>query len=203
MNGPAFALGNGPTLPADPSPLAGQITIGVNRILESGFTPTAVAWCDREVWEEQRHLLENGDAMLLTTISNYPRHHKPHHILKLRRSDHDKGNPADFCASGSTGTAAARLLLALGFDPVYCLGMGGEYDEDGRTDFWGTNARHNSKARETFAREMEKLQRYYGHHVYRTDDPAVWKLAPPRTQEEWREWLDKELRRAGVEVMSP
>jgi len=200
---PAFILGNGPTLPDDLSALDGQFTIGVNRILASGFTPTAVVWCDREVWEEQRNLIENSEALLMTTIRSHPRRSKRHYLLTLGKSCQDRGDAARLYASGSTGTAAARLALALGFDPVFCLGMGSQYAEDGRSNFYGMNARHNSNVCKTFAREVEALQRAYPHRIWRTDDRAVWKLGEERMQEDWRARLDAELVAAGVEVQEP
>lgn len=201
--GPAFVLGNGPSLPVEHLHLLdGQFSCGVNRIARA-YEPTAVLWCDKEIWEEERGLLEHNSSLLVTTIRNHPRRGKPHYCVKLCRSSEDRGNPAHFCASGSSGTAAARWALALGFSPVYLLGMSGEYAEDGRTNFWGRNERHGPKVRKMFADELAKLQEQYQHHVWRTDDPQDWALGPERSKSDWAAWLDERLTAAGVQVLNP
>ena len=47
LDGPAFILGNGPTLPADLSCLDGYLTVGVNRIRER-YDPTCLLWLDAD-----------------------------------------------------------------------------------------------------------------------------------------------------------
>jgi len=204
QNGPAFVLGNGPTLPVELLPtLQNYFTVGVNRILASGFEPTAVAWCDSEIYEECRADMAKAESLLVTTCRNHQRRARRHYVLKLRKSVDDAGRVAEWYASGSSGTAAARWCLALGFDPVYLLGCGCQYGDGGRTNFWGDNQRHSPRTTTMFENEMSALLHEYQHHVWRTDDSMVWRLTNPWTPKDWRLWLHTKMVDSGVEYQDP
>ena len=196
MTRPAFVLGNGPTLPVDDLHLLdGQITIGVNRIILSGFVPSAVLWADDGVWDDVGCEIEDCGAVPLSLVGLS---HRPGmFVLDPVGSEHDRGDARRCYISGSTGTAAARLALALGFDPVFLLGMSATYDGE-RTDFYGENRHHKEGTIDVLREETELLLREYQHHVWRTDDPADWVLADPLSKEEQRQIIREKLRAAGA-----
>ena len=200
----AFVLGNGPTLPLQHLPrLVSQFTIGVNRILLSGFTPTAIAWCDAEIYNEGCGEMDASGAVLITTVRNViPTRNATHHVLTLRKTSQDQGNASEFYASGNSGTAAARLCMALGFDRVHLLGMSGLAPKEGEpSDFWGDNKRHRPNTYRMFESEHKALLAKYPDAMLHSDNPANWEHGPGRTQEEWRTWLIDKLTAAGAEAM--
>ena len=143
MTGPAFILGNGPTLPVERlALLKDQFTIGVNRVLRSGFTPTVILWGDVTVYQEDGQQMDASGALLVCDRSVACRQH--HHGLKTwvgNAALRHASTPATLCCNGNTGCCAARWALALGCQPVYLLGMSATY-EPGRTDFYGNNRWH-------------------------------------------------------------
>jgi len=143
---PAFILGNGPTLPVDDLDcLTGQFTVGVNRILLSGFTPTVLLWADGSVARDDPAYGEMMDASGALLVCDRSVARRPFHVgLKTHVGDAaltHQSTPTELCVNASTGCCAARWALALGCRPVYLVGMGAAYDGE-RTDFYGVNPRH-------------------------------------------------------------
>ena len=141
---PAFILGNGPRLPIDSlHALAGQFTVGVNRILESGFTPTVIFWVDGSVYKEHGERIDDSGAILV--CDEKIRRRQSHIGLRLHIGDaalSSKTTPTEVCVNGNTGCAAARWAFALGCNPIYLLGMSAEY-LGGKTNFYGENKWHH------------------------------------------------------------
>jgi len=148
-NLPAFCLGNSPRLPADLSCLKDKFTVGVNRILKSGFCPTVILWVDGNIYRIRGHVTEDGhamdrsDAVLVcdksVAVTRY------HHGLQTWIGDNALkrcSTSTELCCNGSTGTCAARWMLALGCNPVYLVGMDARY-KDGVSDFYGDNPWHH------------------------------------------------------------
>jgi len=160
MTGPAFILGNGPDLPvAELTLLADQFTIGVNRILRSGFTPTVILWVDSTVYRDDGPDMDASGALLVCDRSVAQT--QQHIGLRtwvgneaLRR----RSGPKTLVCNGNTGCCAARWALALGFAPVYLLGMGARH-RGTRTDFYGANRWHTDVALRRMARELDRLRR--------------------------------------------
>ncbi len=162
---PAFVLGNGPTLPVDDlGCLSGQFTIGVNRIMRSGFVPTVILWVDNTVYGDDGEQIDNSGALLVCDLSLASRQY---HIgletwVGGGAFNHDT-TPTELCVNGNTGCCAARWAIALGFDPVYLVGMGAVY-LDGKTDFYGENRWHHKTAPDDdgtlplMRREMRRLR---------------------------------------------
>lgn len=164
---PAFVLGNGPDLPSDLTPLAGCFTVGVNRILRSGFTPTVVLWVDRSVYAEDGTGMDASEALLVCDRAVAQRQHH----LGLRTFVGDEAlirrpTPTELCVNGNTGCCAARWALALGCRPVWLLGMGGE-SRPGRTDFYGNNPHHHAGLTlHVLRKELRRLLREHGTRVH-------------------------------------
>ncbi len=142
MTTPAFILGSGPSLPVlDLPKLAGQITIGVNRIHLSGFTPSATFFFDSNIWADHGDEIAATDAMIVTRA-------RFQHIAKIcldvKATEDDNLDASKMFISGNTGTAAARWALALGFAPVYLLGMGGGRTDTGLSHFFEGDERPDS-----------------------------------------------------------
>jgi len=143
---PAFILGNSPLLPVkDLDCLAGQFTIGVNRILQAGFTPTVILWVDRSVYKDGGADIDASGALLVCDKSVAQ---TQHHIgLRTRVGDEALRRPPrvnELSCNGNTGCCAARWAAMLGCRPIYLLGMEAEYRGD-TTDFYGVNKRHHNK----------------------------------------------------------
>jgi len=164
---PAFVLGNGPSLPVDDlSCLRGCFTVGVNRILRSGFTPTVIVWADRTVYQDDGEQMDASEALL---VCDARRVRRPEHIgLKTWVGDHaltHDGSPIELTVNGSTGCCAARWALNLGCRPVYLLGMKAAY-RDNVTDFYGKNPHHRGGSTlSVMKKEMTRLRRDYGEEV--------------------------------------
>ena len=141
---PAFILGNGPTLPVDDLDVLGdQFTVGVNRILRSGFCPTVILWVDGSVGEEDGDAIGASGALSVCDASVYQRQgqiglktHVGSGALK------HEATATELCCNGSTGCCAARWAIALGCRPVYLVGMSCQYI-GGVSDFYGNNPHHH------------------------------------------------------------
>lgn len=166
---PAFILGNGPRLP----PLTGlerRFTVGVNRILKTGFVPTVILWVDRSVYRENAEAIDTSDALQVCDRSMVNRHQ--HIGLHLWAGDDARkhvSEPTILCCDGNTGCCAARWALALGCPIVYLLGMEAEYEGE-RTNFYGVNPWHHRTpdTEPTLAvmrRELERLLKDGGSRV--------------------------------------
>ena len=151
---PAFILGNGPTLPVAELPLlAGQFTVGVNRILRSGFVPTAIMWLDQGVADEEGPQLESSGALLLGPRQHTVRGMAPLDYVGGYRAWDEPSNPWTIRPNGNMGVAAARWAQSLGCFPVYLLGMSAK----GQLDFYGTNPHHSGDTPDVMRRELDRL----------------------------------------------
>ena len=189
---PAFILGNGPSLPADLSPLRRLFTVGVNRIVRT-FNPTVVLWVDSTVYESDSQAIEASGALLVCDRSVAG---AGHHGLPLRAGeDARRAIPSvqTLCCSGNTGVCAARWALALGCQPVYLLGMGAEYDGE-LTDFWGVNERHTPQTISIMQAELEHLLASYPGRVFQLDADSMAAATPFRA-------IDAEAVRRRIETM--
>ena len=163
---PAFILGNSPYLPRNLSGLASKFTIGVNRILRTGFVPTILLWVDGNIYRQGGKITEDGRAMdesgCLLVCDSSVANREYHHRLAMRPGQNitDPDNPKLLWCDGNTGTCAARWAFALGCPKVYLVGMEAEYKE-GRSDFWGDNQWHNRIPGEgsTISRMRDELAR--------------------------------------------
>ena len=146
---PAFVLGNSPYLPVDDLwRLEAQFSIGVNRILRSGFTPTVLLWVDHSVYGDDGKQIDESGALLVCDASIRQRQY--HIGLKTWVGDaalKHESTPTQLCVNANTGVCAARWALALGCRPVYLLGMEARY-QDGRTNFYGDNRWHHRTAQD-------------------------------------------------------
>jgi hypothetical protein len=167
---PAFVLGNAPNLPVDSlGVLAEQFTIGVNRILLSGFTPTVILWIDSTVHHDCGDELDACGALLVCDRSVACR--QWHYGLKTHVGDaapRQRSTPTVLCCHGNTGCCAARWAVALGCRPVFLVGMGARYAGD-RTDFYGRNRWHGRETLGRMAEEVRRLQADHGDKVVAVD----------------------------------
>lgn len=144
----AYVLGNGPTLDVDALPrLAGQLTIGTNRILRSGFSPTCIVFNDPEVWRDDEQLFDAYDGLI---ISNRHWSHNIHDAGAGRITwlptitGKDMGanpnvagpRPDRLYINGNSAVGAALLAIAWGCASVRMLGCGCQA-VDGRSHFYG------------------------------------------------------------------
>ncbi len=124
----------------------GQFTVGVNRILLSGFTPTVLLWVDGSVYRDDPAYEEMMDASEALLVCDRSVASRPFHVgLKTHVGDAAiarRSTPTELCVNANTGCCAARWALALGCRPVYLLGMAAVYDGE-QTDFYGVNPRHH------------------------------------------------------------
>ncbi len=162
MNCPAFILGNSPWLPVDDLEcLRYQFTVGVNRILMAGYTPTVLLWVDGSVYDDDDHgaMIDASDALLVCDKSVW--RHERHIGLKTHVGDmalKRQSTPTVLCVNGSTGCCAARWAVALGCEPVYLVGMEATYAA-GQTDFYGQNDRHHpGSTLAVMKKEMTRLR---------------------------------------------
>jgi len=205
----AFVLGNGPTLPdlhVLTWHLNHQLTIGVNRILRTGFTPTAILIADSDVFEEERERLEQTDALVVVTegLPLLPGSAQVHSWPGFSSSDPRGQDPAWIVLDGSTGSGATRWAMWFA-DRVFMVGCSGTYappDETTggkpKTDCWGFNPQHRKDAREMFGRERVKVLGDFPGKVLATDDPTIWKLNEPTAQEVYRDEIRAALTKAGA-----
>jgi hypothetical protein len=164
---PAFILGNGPTLPTAALPaLADRFTIGVNRILRSGFVPTVILWGDLTVYGDDGPAMDASGALLVCDRSVARR--AEHVGLRTFAGDDSRrrrATPWTLLCDGNTGCCAARWALSLLCRPVYLLGMSSAY-EAGRTDFYGRNRWHDAGALGRMRRQRQLLLSEHGADVH-------------------------------------
>ena len=159
MDCPAFILGNSPRLPVDDLEcLSGLFTIGVNRILESGFAPTVVLWVDRSVYEDCEAEIERSGALLVCDSHLACRqHHLGIKAMVGNEALGEKPRSTELHINGNTGCCAARWAVGLGCWPVYLVGMEARYKMD-KTDFYGVNKHHHGEGK-TLGVMSSELQR--------------------------------------------
>lgn len=165
-------MGNSPRLPAENLPcLSRQFTIGVNRILRTGFTPTVILWVDASVYADDGPVMDASDAVLICDRSVACR---PSHVgltawVGEAALTHG-ASPAELLVSGNTGCGAARWAIALGCPCVYLLGMEAAY-KDGQTDFWGVNLHHRGGATlNVMRKELARLRADFPDRVVDVPD---------------------------------
>jgi hypothetical protein len=169
--GPAWILGNGPTLPvAGLSALGGRFTVGVNRILSTGFVPTAVVWVDSDIARECKRDIEASGALLIGPSSHNVAGVLPVDIVAGRHSWASPAMPWQLHCNGNTGVAAARWAASLGCDPVYLCGMGAAY-VDGKTNFYGVNPHHGNSALTAIRDELRRLLSSDAGHYMQINTP--------------------------------
>lgn len=166
MTGPAFILGNGPTLPVGAlGLLRGQFTIGVNRILRSGFVPTVILWIDSSVYQDDGDEIDASGAVLVcdSSVARNPLHHGLETWVgdaAIRRAS----TPTTLVCCGNSGCCAARWALALKCRPVYLLGMDAEYSGE-KTSFYGSNPWHVEGTLRQMKQELDRLRRDFPREV--------------------------------------
>jgi hypothetical protein len=136
---PAFVLGNGPSLPADLSNLAGRFTIGCNRIYER-LDPTVLVWLD---WEIEANggadILRRSQAVKFATRYADPEGICPQHfVIDAKQKETFSKVISPTPCRGNSGYRAVLLAYALGCSPIVLLGMDGKPTADGQTHFYGT-----------------------------------------------------------------
>ena len=162
----AYVLGNGPTLqPLEYlQALASSFTIGVNRIMLSGFTPTVLLTVDDDINAECAATAAASGVLVVTGAA---RGKWPATQIELRAGDSawtSEPTPRRLHASGSSGVAAARWARALGCSVVYLLGMSATY-ADGMTDFYGVNGQHEAGTLSTLRAETDRLLASWSGYV--------------------------------------
>lgn len=197
MNCPAFILGNSPRLPVgDLDCLAGLFTIGVNRILGTGFTPTVILWVDRSVYVDCGEQIDGSDSLLVCDSHLTQRY--LHVGLKLFAGDDSLGRkpkPDELHASGNTGTCAARWAVGLGCKPVYILGMEARYKGD-KTDFYGVNEHHHGEGKTlgVMSSELNRLLHDCGDVVQPISGGKMLKIIAASYQQNDQEALRKSVK---------
>lgn len=183
--GTAWVLGNGPTLPVAALPrLASEFTVGVNRILESGFEPSVLFWYDVDGFPEWHW--ETVRASRACKVSSDLNGNEAFADWCLPRGPwtswvRDWNNPRELVISGSSGIAAARWCVALGFSRVNLLGFGGQghfYDPA-----------PYEPAEVLFRCELDRR----GPKCHQADDPAQWELGGEWTRGDVRGLLTEVL----------
>jgi hypothetical protein len=158
-------LGNGPTLPVAVLPsLRGRLTLGVNRILRSGFAPTIIMWVDATVWPDEGPALdaaEQAGALLISSVMATA--HSISLPLAGGCSAWDVPHSArTLLCRGNTAVMAARWALdCLRCSHVYMLGCNAE----GVGDFYGENPHHAAGAVDNMQRELGRLLHHYAGRV--------------------------------------
>lgn len=139
---PAFVLGNSPRLP-DVMGLWNRFTVGVNRILQTGLTPTVLLWVDGSFYRECAEQVDACESLLVCdkSVANRQFHiGLQTHVGSAALIKPSK--PKELCCNANTGCCAARWAVALGCNPVYLLGMDAQY-KNGISDFYGDNKHHH------------------------------------------------------------
>ena len=133
---PVIVLGNAPHLPVDDLPhLSSAFTIGVNRILLSGFEPTVVVYNDVAMIEHIESIWDTTNALIVKTSKV----EGPAHAWLKRFSQRDAKR---FPCRGrtflqhNTGAAAIRWARGLTRASIYSLGISTRHD-DGPQHFHG------------------------------------------------------------------
>ena len=206
----AYVLGNGPTLPVDAlEQLDGEFTVGVNAILRSGFCPKVLFWFDS--FENPIHaerfagVLDGIKASPAIRVSVDKSWGRPHCHCALRKaSRRDPNTPETMHVHGSSGAAAVRWCLALGFDRVAMLGMSGTFD-GAKTNFYAEQNRAENKpdrpihdCRTQFRAELVHLAATYPGRTFHADDPSEWKADGLWSREMARDFVARKC--AGVAV---
>ena len=212
LRGPAFVLGNGPSLPVeDLACLTGQFTVGVNRILRSGFVPTVLLWVDCTAYRDDGEQIDGSGALLVCDRSVAQRQfHVGLRTWVGSGALKHESRPNVLCVNGNTGCCAARWALALGFEPVYLVGMSATYRE-GVTDFYGANRYHHNKPGDNgtlmvMRKEMVRLRRDFGERIYEIPDGVLLREIaaelPQQDQGELRSAVMEAIEAAGDQMPS-
>lgn len=183
MSGLAWVLGNGPTLPvADLHWLRREFTVGTNRILETGFCPSAIVFLDdlraAGLAEAEAAILASPAVSVTLATRRAPADLKlprrPPKALDRQQVPIGHEDPRALYA-WSTGAAAVRWCFALGFHRVSLLGFGGA------GHFHGGDTPQASL--DLFAADLQLLRDRYGHRIEHADDPQAWDLRGGWTSE--------------------
>ena len=135
----AYVLGNGPSLPvAKLYKLHGALTVGVNRILRSGFDPTVLMFLDDAVWPDERKRMRKSRSLVLGPPGDYGERVVSLPVLRVKWGELPQAvSRQGLCAAPDSVAAAVLWLFALGVQHIQVLGCGG--GGDGRSHFYGTH----------------------------------------------------------------
>jgi len=155
---PAFVLGNGPGLTALLKflpLLRKRLSIGVNRILRSGFAPTVIAWVDTTIWQDESAALdaaEQAGTLLVSSAMSTPSSVFLQTVGGNAAWTTEQTARVLLCR-GNTAVMAARWALdGLGCPRVHMLGCAAT----GRGDFYGENPWHLRGAAGDSVAEMHR-----------------------------------------------
>jgi hypothetical protein len=138
---PVFVIGNGPSLlENDLSLLEGCFTIGINRIYKV-FDPIILMWQDRGLMADG---IENIlDCSAIKVCRDRCDKDGQFTTFSLKGPSYKMTDrPNVLYGFGCSGVLGIELAVSMGASSVVLLGMDCDY-QDGKTDFYGTNADHN------------------------------------------------------------
>jgi hypothetical protein len=193
-----FILGNGPTLPVNQLYLlSSSFTMGVNRILKSGFTPTVHLFIDDEMLDDtetMEQLLASPCLKLKSATQGYA---IPKGIVRMPwfggwPDFAQRGDFQRMYVNGSSACTCAMMAHQMGFEDIVLLGMSGTVGADGRTDFYGVNKWHASHSIKAMNMCTDMMMEH-GEGFRRVDNLSDIDIVKPEmTQDEMREhmkWL--------------
>lgn len=178
-SGRVWILGNGPTLPVDDLDLLeGEVTIGCENILKSGFRPSCILWTDKWCGPEPDtghdgtvYGLDDYDGLTVGPLLKNPisRAHLELRVVSAHRPP-ERWRTDHLYIHGSVGGAAVRWAYAHGFREFVCLGMSGK-PKDGRSNFFG-DVPHPRKAEQyrLYQEDRDLLRAQLGDAVIFADD---------------------------------
>lgn len=193
MTHPAFILGTAPTLPLDQlHELHSCFTVGINRLLKSGYVPTAMFGVDpltRVEWQR-----EWSDVDTLFVFPTVDRHAFGGCVgleLELFAGSNSNLPPHSVACDGNSGVAAARWALSLGCEPVYILGMSGKFVGSQCDFFPSTHGPTLPIAEARLTSSRDKLLAEHGDRIIDADQLDLSQLAAGQDhdQQQLRTWL--------------
>lgn len=190
-----FILGNGPTLnKINLNKLENELTIGVNRILFSGFEPDIICISDPVCLNDKNiDLLSKAKSkLILTPCVKEPLEKKidiSKKLIKITRTIypprfheykqiHDDELYENMCLNTVVGDLALPAAIFLGIKKVYLLGIDGfwNFDINQTSHFYDaetkykdmaiSNAKHQNLTINMFFSKMELLAQNIGREIY-------------------------------------
>ncbi len=175
-----YVLGNGPTLPvAQLHKLAGAFAVGVNRILISGFNPTALFFADMGIIDDESDRLKASPTLVLGAQEHRLAFAWEGVVWVPTQRQKWPGVPEPdrrvFKVRGNSAAAVALWMLALGVERVQMLGCGCSV-VDGRSHFYGahpcdiTEQRYQNSRLNSLTTHIDALRANYPDRIVVSDD---------------------------------
>jgi hypothetical protein len=177
---PVFILGNGPSLcENDLSVLDGYFTIGINRILQSSYTPTVVFWQDVSVTRDIQTAAMSSTAIKVAKQGCCQVEKDDFLYFKLASAGYkgqqfpSKCVPDILYGHGNTINICSQFAISLNPSHIILLGVDCKYEGD-KTNFYGVNNRHSKNTMRNCCKALEKVKKGCKIPIYNCGLNEFW-----------------------------